>query len=160
VYDQCHIGNAEYLNKVRSSFAVLTEKTIYAPTASSMLQSSSTLQLQPSHLSPTSKGGHLPARKSTELRVSASRRSTTGVNARTAVPNIQTNPGGEATLSGGVFHLLFFIASTISRMHVLLGDAYNNFYCLYRRPNNDIAAAFGHPTSQKFRRQWCNIGQM
>ena len=71
--------------------------------AGSMLMSTSTLQLQPSQLSPANgKGGrpgHFPARKSTELRVNARRSAAPRPGG--AVPNIQTSPEGLATLSGG-----------------------------------------------------------
>jgi len=71
------------------------------------LTSTSTLQLQPSQLSPErgkgGRAGHFHARKSTELRVTTRRSAAArpGGGAGGTVPNIQTNPGGLATLAGG-----------------------------------------------------------
>ena len=71
------------------------------------LTSTSSLQLLQSQLSPEKakggRAGHFPARKSTEMRVNTRRSDAArpGGGAGGTVPNIQTTPGGLATLAGG-----------------------------------------------------------
>ena len=54
-------------------------------------------------------GGHFPARKNTELRVNTRRSATPATAGRNAAaPNIQTSPGGCATLAGGTDVCAYF----------------------------------------------------